>query len=103
MEERRRARRYAVVAGEGATRSISATVRVLDLSVAGVLMQSNRPLTLRARGCLRLNLGGQAFTADVEVARVSPVSANADEGYRIGAVFVTITPEHRQLIESFTS
>jgi len=61
------------------------------------------PLELRVRGCLRLNLGGQAFAADVEVARVSRVSASADEGYRIGAVFVGLTAEHRQMIESFTN
>ena len=103
MEERRRARRFAILEGEGTTRSVSATVRVLDLSVGGVLMQVDRPLELRVRGCLRLNLGGQAFSADVEVARVSPVSASADEGYRVGAVFVGLTPEHRQLIESFTN
>ena len=103
MEERRRAKRYAIVADEGTTRSVSATVRVLDLSVTGVLMQVNRPLKLKVRGCLRLNLGGQAFSADVEVARVAPVSTSADEGYRIGAVFVALTPQHRQLIESFTN
>ena len=103
MEERRRARRYAIEAGDGAMRSVSVTVRVLDLSVAGVLVQSNRPVKLGVRGRLRLNLGGQAFMADVEVARVSRASATADEGYRIGAVFVGITPEHRQLIEGFTN
>jgi hypothetical protein len=103
MEERRRARRYAIAADEGTTRSVSTTVRVLDLSVAGVLMHMSVPLELRVRGCLRLNLGGQAFAADVEVARVSRVSASADEGYRIGAVFVGLTAEHRQMIESFTN
>ena len=103
MEERRRARRYAIAADECTTRSVSTTVRVLDLSVAGVLMHMSVPLELRVRGCLRLNLGGQAFAADVEVARVSRVSASADEGYRIGAVFVGLTAEHRQMIESFTN
>jgi len=103
MEERRRARRYAIAADEGTTRSVSTTVRVLDLSVAGVLMHMSVPLELRVRGCLRLNLGGQAFAAAGEVARVSRVSASADEGYRIGAVFVGLTAEHRQMIESFTN
>jgi hypothetical protein len=51
-----------------------------------------------------LNLWGAAFSADVEVRRVAPITDNGrHEGYRVGAAFVAISAEHRQLIERFAS
>jgi hypothetical protein len=44
------------------------------------------------------------FSADVEVRRITPAPADGHAGgYRIGGMFVAITPEHRQLIERFAS
>lgn len=102
MEERRRSKRLAVPYAELALLSLSMTVQVLDISLAGVLLQSSRLVHAGARGSLRLSLGGTPFSADVTVQRVVP-SGSLAYGYRIGATFVAISLEHRQVIERFTS
>jgi hypothetical protein len=86
-----------------ATVPSSLDVQVLDLNVEGVLLRSNQPLDVGARGSLRLNISGSPFEAHVEVRRASPVpSAGAEPLYDIGAVFLTFSPEQRLLIERFT-
>jgi PilZ domain len=102
MEERRRSRRVAAHNAELTLLSLSMTVQVLDISLAGVLLQSSRLVEAGARGCLRLSLGGTPFSADVTVQRVVP-SGSLAGGYRLGATFVAISPEHRQVIQRFTS
>jgi hypothetical protein len=103
MDERRRTVRMAVD-GQLATLPSNVDVQVLDISVAGVLLQTNQPFDPGTRACLRLNLWGTPFAADVEVRRVSPLTESGrSNGYGVGAVFVAITPEHRQLIERFAS
>jgi hypothetical protein len=103
MEERRRSARVAVE-GHLALLPSNVDVQVLDISVAGVLLHTAEPLDPGTRGSLRLNLWGAPFAADVEVRRVSPL---IDEGhgtrYGVGAVFVAIMPEHREMIERFAS
>jgi len=101
MEERRRARRHDMTYAEFAGVPFSLTVQVMDISLAGVLLQSSQPVKVGVRGALRLTLGGQSLTTDVAVTRVSPLATGSDERYRIGAMFVAISPEHRQLIERF--
>jgi hypothetical protein len=75
-------------------------VRVLDISVAGVLLQSSRPVAPGERGGLSLNLGGSPFRAEVQVQRVA-AAADAAVGYRIGATFIALNQDLRQLIERF--
>lgn len=103
MDERRRSARIAVEGRIGKT-LINADVQVLDISEGGVLLQTSQRVEPGARGCLRLNLWGTPFTADVEVRRVSRLmDGDREAGYGVGAVFLTIMPEHRQLIERFAS
>jgi hypothetical protein len=103
MDERRRSVRM-VIDGQLAVLPTNVDVQVLDISVAGVLLQTNQPFDPGTRGCLRLNLWGTAFSADVEVRRVDKLmDGERQAGYGIGAVFVAIMPEHRQLIERFAS
>jgi len=103
MDERRRSVRVAVD-GKVARMLSNVDVQVLDISVAGVLLHINRPVEPGARGCLRLNLWGTPFSADVEVRRVDQLmDGERAAGYGVGAVFVGIMPEHRQLIERFAS
>jgi hypothetical protein len=103
MDERRRSVRM-VIDGQLAVLPTNVDVQVLDISVAGVLLQANQPFDPGTRGCLRLNLWGTAFSADVEVRRVDKLmDGERQAGYGIGAVFVAIMPEHRQLIERFAS
>lgn len=103
MDDRRRAERT-VLEGQLAILPSNLDVRVLDISLAGILLQASQPLEIGARGCLRLTLWGAPFSADLEVRRVSPrAEAGHNLEYRIGAVFVAIAPEHRQMIERFAS
>ena len=99
MEERRKAPRQEV-SEEFANLPANMSVRVLDISTAGVLLQSPRLLSPGARGSLRFTLAGAPFLADIQVRRVSSLN-DSGSGYRIGATFVGMTLEHRQLIERF--
>ena len=103
MDERRQSPRYDLKTGEFAGLPFSVSVQVIDITVAGVLLQSSRLLEVGTRGCLRLNVGGTPFAADIEVQRVSDDTTAKNLTYRMGAVFVNITPEHRQAIERFTN
>ncbi len=102
MEERRRSKRITVTDAEVAMLPLTITVQVLDISVAGVLLHSSKAVEPGARGALKLSLGGAPVSADITVRRVVPANGGAG-GYRIGATFAAISPEHRQVIERFTS
>ena len=78
------------------------SVRILDLSANGVLLQAQGAVGVRSKALLRLSVGGSPFAAEIEVMRVGPAPEQSD-GYRIAAQFLAITPKHRQLIERFIS
>jgi c-di-GMP-binding flagellar brake protein YcgR len=99
-EERRRAPRYEIVAGELAVLPSAMSVQILDISLGGVLLLSAQIARIGATGRLTLTLGSQPFSAEVEVRRVVPV-AGTDE-CRIGAMFLGISPENARMIERFT-
>ena len=99
MEDRRRAPRREVE-GQLATVPAVFNVRVLDISVAGVLLQSSQPVEPGARGRLRLTLDGSPFRAEVEVQRIAAADASS-AGYKFGATFVGLNPDLRHLIERF--
>ena len=101
MQERRRAMRTAL-RGQAATWPSTVDVQVIDISVAGVLLRTSQPIDAGTRGCLRLNLWGAPLAVDIEVRRVFPfVERGRENGYGIGAMFLAITPAHRQLLERF--
>jgi len=101
MDERRRAVRV-VLDGQAAQMLSNLDVQVLDISTAGVLLQTSQRVEPGMRGCLRLNLWGRPFSADVEVRRVKQLGDGArNAGYDVGAVFVGIMQDQRQLIEQF--
>lgn len=72
-------------------------VQVVEISVIGLLMQTNEPYEVESRGRLRLILSGVPFNVEVQVRRVTPTRS----GYEIAVSFVAIGPEHRDLIERF--
>ena len=78
------------------------SVRILDLSATGVLMQAQDAVGVHSKALLRLSVSGSPFASEVEVIRVAPAPLPGD-GYRIAAQFLAITPNHRQLIERFIS
>ena len=76
---------------------VALSVRLLDISPAGVLLQTTQTAKVGSRGRLSLTLEGQPFSAEVEVRRVAQGVDNV--GSRIGAMFVNISEEHQQMIE----
>jgi hypothetical protein len=99
MEERRRFPRRPVEE-DAASVPVMQQVRIMDISADGVLLSSARPLEVGTRGSLRLSLGGNPFTAEIQVQRVMSDSGLAP-GYSVGAQFVAISADHRQLIQQF--
>jgi len=77
-------------------------VRLLDISLGGVLLESAHPVERGTRGTLRFNFGGVPFSADVQVERVDPTqSSNGVEKFSIGAAFVSLSRQDQQVIERF--
>jgi hypothetical protein len=102
--ERRRSARIPMPRSDVTLLPAAENVQVLDISVMGVLLHSSRRVTPGVRGSLRLNLARVPFVAEVEIRRVAAVGADGGHsGYRLGAIFVGITPEHQHLIERFAS
>src|SRR5262245_28277552 len=101
--DNRRSPRYEVRPHDQVILPTNASVQVLDISVGGVLLQSNRPMKVGARGTLRFTIDGQSIATDVLVARVNRSNEGAEPRYRIGARFVAMTPEDRNIIERFTN
>jgi hypothetical protein len=74
-------------------------VKVLDISVSGVLVESSTSVPLGTRGGLRLNLGGTPITLEVQIQRVDRETPGS--ACRLGAKFLSLDPAQRQLIERF--
>lgn len=101
MEERRRFPRRPVE-GEFANVPVSQQVRVVDISAVGVLLEASRPLEVGTRAALRMSLAGAPFGADVVVQRVTS-EFGMPASFRIGARFLTLSADNRQLIERFVT
>jgi hypothetical protein len=102
MEDRRRSSRIEIGHVERVSLPTSESVQVLDISVTGVLLHASRSIEPGTRGVLKLNFGGSPFSVDVEIHRADLASeGGSSPNYRVGASFVAISPEHRQLIERF--
>jgi hypothetical protein len=97
VPERRRAARLPVEAGAEAGIVSTNSVRVVDISVGGVLLASPRSAPIGTKGRLSLTIGGNPLAAEVEIRRVVEMPDRA--GFRIGAMFLAITPAQRDTIE----
>jgi hypothetical protein len=97
--ERRRAVRLPVQGTSQAGIIAANSVRVMDISVGGVLLASERPATVGSRGRLSLTIGGNPLATEVEIRRVFQTPDHA--GFRIGAMFLDITQAQRDAIERF--
>lgn len=95
--ERRRNPRLPVAGGAEAGIVSTNSVRVVDISVGGVLLASPRPARVGTRGRLSLTIGGSPLATEVEIRRVVEVPDRS--GFRIGAMFLAITPAQRDTIE----
>ncbi len=76
-------------------------VRLLDISLGGVLLESSHPVELGTRGTLRFNFGGVPFSADVKVERIERQPGGAGDRVSIGASFVALSRQDQRVIERF--
>ena len=101
IQERRRVPRHVVRTDSQIDMPASLNVRVTEISVLGVCLHAMRPLDVGSRATLRMTLCGTPFKADVEVRRVSVGNFLSGIGYAVGAKFMALSPEGRELIERF--
>jgi hypothetical protein len=102
--DRRRIARAAIADTELSVLAFPIAVRMVDISVAGVLLESSRPVETGSRGTLRFNFGGLPFSADVKVERVDSLGIVAGaERFSIGASFVALSRQDQRVIERFAS
>ena len=100
--DRRRVPRSAIADTELSVLAFPIPVRLLDISLGGVLLESAHPVDLGQRGTLRFNFGGVPFSADVKVERVDRTPGdNGAERYSIGAAFVALSRNDQRVIERF--
>ena len=98
MEERRKSPRRTVQDGI-AILPTTTNVQLLDVSVAGVLLQSDQIVDVGSEGSLSLTLDGATFRASVHVQRVA--AKGLEDGWHLGARFVALSPDDRRLIARF--
>ena len=99
---RRRIPRAVIVDTELSVLAFPMAVRLLDISLSGVLLESLHPVDLGSQGTLRFNFGGVPFSADVKVERLSSApTPSGGESYSIGASFVALSRQDRRVIERF--
>ena len=98
MEERRKSPRRTVQGGV-AILPTTTNVQLLDVSLAGVLLQSDQMVEVGADGSLSLTLDGSPFRASVHVQRVA--AKGLEDGWHLGARFVALSPDDRRLIARF--
>ena len=99
---RRRVPRAVIADTELSVLAFPMPVRLLDISLGGVLLESTHAVDLGQRGTLRFNFGGVPFSADVRVERVDRARGNTGAPrYNIGAAFVALSRNDRRVIERF--
>jgi hypothetical protein len=102
MIERRRSRRTSLSEGKFVNLVSRVAVEVLDISIAGVVLQSRRPLLAGATGALRFFLNGEPVNADVVIVRDAKAEQDSATTSWSGAKFTNIAPQCRRMIERFT-
>ena len=99
--DRRRVPRAVIADTELSVLAFPIPVRLLDISLGGVLLESSHPVELGTRGTLRFNFGGVPFSADVKVERLDSQRNGAAERFTIGASFVALSRQDQRVIERF--
>jgi PilZ domain-containing protein len=74
-------------------------VRLLNCSVAGCLLETNRRLPVGAIASIRVTIDGRELTDDVQIVRCQPI-AGAGETYHVGAQFLWTKPLVQQSLRS---
>jgi hypothetical protein len=101
--DRRRVQRALIADTELSVLAFPMQVRLRDISLDGVLLESSHAVELGTRGTLRFNFGGEPFSAEVRVERVEVVRTPAGKDqFSIGASFVALSPQDQRVIERFS-
>jgi hypothetical protein len=66
-------------------------VRVLNVSAAGCLVETNRPLEIGSVATLRITFSGGDFEDTVQIVRCQEITGGGAV-YHVGTVFLTTTP-----------
>jgi hypothetical protein len=101
LVERRRVARAAITDTELSVLAFPVPVRLLDISLSGVLLEASHPVECGTRGTVRFNFGGTPFSAAVRVERVDVRREGGTERFNIGAAFVALSREDQRVIERF--
>ena len=99
--DRRRVPRAVIADTELSVLAFPIPVRLLDISLGGVLLESSHRVELATRGTLRFNFGGVPFSADVRVERMERQEDSNAERFTIGASFVALSRQDQRVIERF--
>ncbi len=98
--ERRQWPRVPPIDGTEMSRPEWSTVRVLDISVSGVMFLAPDRIPAGSKGQLRLRLGDNSFVGDIEIRR-SDKHQTPSGGYRVGATFTSLADGSRASLEDF--
>jgi Tfp pilus assembly protein PilZ len=95
-EERRRAVRRRVD-DQLAAMPFVASVQVIDISRAGVLLAADCAFTAGDEGTLCVDINGSSFKAAIQVQRIAPARTGSHR-HEVGATFLSPGPEHDLLL-----
>ena len=101
LTERRRVPRCPIADTALSVLAFPVPVRLLDISLGGVLLEAAHRVDSGTRGTLRFNFGGTPFSAEVRVERVDVRREGPVERFNIGAAFVSLSREDQRVIERF--
>jgi len=101
QSERRRLPRSAITDTALSVLAFPIPVRLLDISLGGVLLEASHPVDAGSRGTLRFNFGGLPFSAEVRVERIDAQRTGGRARFNIGAAFVALSREDQRVIERF--
>ena len=99
--ERRRVPRAAIADTELSVLAFPIPVRLLDISLGGVLLECGHDVELGTRGTLRFNFAGVPFSADVKVERIDQLPGPKTQRVNIAASFVALSRQDQRVIEQF--
>src|SRR5690348_12200393 len=95
--DRRRIPRAVIADTEFSVLAFPIPVRLLDISLSGVLLEASQRVDLGTRGTVRFNFGGVPFSADVKVERTEAAGGDTPAArYLVGASFVALKREDQQ-------
>lgn len=98
--ERRRSLRVALPAAAEFKERVAMPIKLLDISLAGILMSAPQPLSCGQKGRLNARLDTFAIDSEIEVTRVS-AQPDAKKEWTVGARFVSLDGDARRAMQKF--